>query len=81
VIWDHYSSEIVNEIKKISVLTTNTLLNEAKIWDFDFSEIVTRHLINYQFAPVCSEFFGKFNETNGDFIASVLFQKNVRNRR
>jgi hypothetical protein len=27
-------------------------------------------LLCEQFALVCSEFFGKFNETNGDFRAS-----------
>ena len=37
-----------------------------------FSEIVTMHRINKQFSPVCWEFFGKFNETNGNFLALFL---------
>ena len=63
----------------VDVLTPNTRLNEAKFRGFDFSEIATRHRIKKQFAKVCSEFFGKFKEPNGDFLASVVFKKYVKN--
>ena len=66
-------------ISGILLLTPNTRLNEAKFRGFDFSEIATRHRIKKQFAKVCSDFFGKFNETNVDFLASVVFQKIVKN--
>jgi hypothetical protein len=32
-----------------------------------------------QFLPVCSEFFGKFNETDGNFLAGIVFKKIVKN--
>ena len=38
-----------------------------------------RHRIKQQFAQACSEFLGKFNETNGDSLASVVFEKIVKN--
>ena len=31
------------------------------------------------FAPVCSELIGKFNETNGDFLASLVFSTKPKN--
>ena len=56
-------------------------LNEAKFRGLDFSEIATKHRIKKQFAKVCSEFFGKFNETNGKFLASVVFLENRKKPR
>ena len=64
---------------KIYLLTPNTRFDEAKFRGFDLLEIVTKHCIELQLAPVCSEFFEKLNDTNGNFLASVVFLKKAKN--